>query len=319
VDADYSYALFAHDQAGNVARATISVRTQRDGASGLEFTGVTRTSIALAWTNPGDDRFTGVTIRRADGAIAPVDVDDGTFVAEVTSPESTFVDTGLTADKQYTYAVFAHDAVHVAVGATLTASTRAPGTDAVLRVNPLHPTGANVTVDSSIAFDGSDSLAADGKTITAWSLDYGDGNVDTFTVGPFDPIDLNTSHTYLGAGNRTVTLTVTDSDNNTATDTITLHIFNPPQVSVSVNTIAPNGDVTFDVNAVTPPGTAITSWEMDVSGDDVFFLPDPGTPAGPPPASLVVPFASGSYAIDFEITNDAGASVFTVPVAIVVP
>lgn len=309
VDTDYSYALFAHDTAGNIARVTISMRTQRDGVTGLEFTAVTRTSIALAWTNPLDDTFTGVTIRRADGAIAPVDVDDGTFVAEVDSPESTFVDTGLTPDKQYTYAAFAHDGNHVAVGASLTVSTRAPGTDAVLRVNPLHPSGDNVTVSTDIAFDGSDSLAADGATIAGWSVDYGDGNTDSFTTGPFDPIDLNTSHSYLTTGNKTVILTVTDSNNNTATDAITLHVFNAPQVTVTP-TVAPNGDVTFDITAVTPPGTAITSWEMDVSGDDVFFLPEPGTPAGAPPASLVVPFLPGTYTIDFEITNDAGASVF---------
>jgi chitodextrinase len=324
VDTDYSYALFAHDTAGNVARVTISVRTQRDGVTGLNFTAVTRTSIALAWTNPIDDTFTGVTIRRNDGPTAPVDANDGTPVADVASPESTFVDTGLTPDTQYTYAVFAHDAAHVAVGATLTVSTRAPGTDAVLRVNPLHPSGDNVTANTNIAFDGSDSLAADNTTISSWSVDYGDGSTDTFTAGPFDPIDLTTSHTYLSTGNKTVILTVTDSANNTATDTVTLHVFNAPQVTITP-TVAPTPnadgtfDVTFDISAVTPTGTAITSWEMDVSGDEVFFLPEPGTPAGPPPASLVVPFAPGSYTIDFEITNDAGASVFAVPVDVVVP
>jgi len=314
-DTDYSYALFAHDKSSNFTRTVISVRTQRDGVTGLEFTAINRTSVALAWTNPVDDKFSAVTIRRADGAIAPVDVDDGTFVAEVLAPESTFVDTGLTADTQYTYAVFAHDGSHVATGATLTVSTRAPGTDAVLRVNPLHPSGDNVTVNTEIAFDGIDSLPADNTTISAWSVEYGDGSTDTFAVGPFDPIDLNTSHTYLTTGDKTVILTVTDSNNNTATDTITLHVFAAPQVTVSVNNIAPNGDVTFDITAVTPPGTAITSWQMDVSGDDLFFV----NAAGAPPAQLVESFAPGTYSIDLEITNDAGASVFAATVPLVVP
>jgi hypothetical protein len=318
-DTAYSYALFAHDRSSNFTRATIAVRTQRDGVTGLGFTAVSRTSVALAWTNPVDDRFSGVTIRRADGPTPPASATDGTFVAEVGSPESTYVDTGLTPDTQYSYAVFAHDAEHVALGATLTVSTRAPGTDAVLRVNPLHPTGDKVTVGSEIAFDGTDSLAADGTTITAWSIDYGDGSTETFSAGPLDPVDLNTSHVYTATGTRTVTLTVTDSDNNTATDTITLNVFSAPEVTVSVKTIAPNGDVTFDITAVTPPGTAITSWQMDVSGDDVFFLPDLGTPAGPPPPTMTVAFAPGAYTIDFEITNDAGASVFAVPVDLVVP
>jgi PKD repeat protein len=237
----------------------------------------------------------------------------------VASPENTFVDTGLTPNTQYSYAVFAHDAQHVAVGATLTVSTRAPGTDAVLKINPLHPSGDNVTIGNEVAFDATDSLPADGTTISSWSVDYGDGSVDTFTAGPFDPVDLNTSHTYTGNGDKTVTLTVTDSANNTATDTITLHVFNAPTVSLSVDTIAANGDVTFKVDASTPNGTAITSWQMDVSGDEVFFLPDPGTPAGAPDPTMVVNFAPGTYAIDFEITNNAGASVFATPVNLVVP
>jgi PKD domain-containing protein/fibronectin type III domain protein len=323
VDTDYAYALFAHDKAGNTTRTTITVRTQRDGVTGLEFTAVSRVSVALAWTNPVDDKFTGVVIRRNDGPIAPVDSGDGTFVADVPSPESTFLDTGLTPDTQYTYAVFAHDGNHVALGATLSVTTRRPGTDAVLKVNPLHPTGNNVTANQEIAFDATDSLPADNTTIASWSIDYGDGSTDTFSAGPFDPVDLNASHTYLSAGDKTVTLTVTDSSNNTDTDSVTLHAFNPPQVSVSTGTITPNGDgtsdVTFDIAATTPVGTAITSWQMDVSGDDLFFLPDPGTPAGPPPTSLVVPFVPGTYVIDFEITNDAGASVFATTVNLVVP
>jgi hypothetical protein len=36
---------------------------------------VTATSIALAWTNPTDADFTGVTIRQAVGATAPLDSD----------------------------------------------------------------------------------------------------------------------------------------------------------------------------------------------------------------------------------------------------
>ena len=78
----YTYALFAHDKSSNFARsATVTLRTQRLPVTGLTTTQVTRTSIALAWTNPDDVDFTGVTIRRADGPTAPVSPTDGTSVA----------------------------------------------------------------------------------------------------------------------------------------------------------------------------------------------------------------------------------------------
>ena len=98
-----------------------------------------------------------------------------------------------------------------------------------------------------------------------------------------------------------------------------MQVFNAPTVSLSVQDISPTGLVTFDVSAQTPGGTEITSWEMAVSGDEVFFLPDPGTPPGAPPATLEVPFGPGTYTIDFMITNNAGATVFAVPVDLVVP
>ena len=158
----YSYALFAHDASSNFSRATVTLRTQRLPVTGLTATQVTRTSIALAWTNPDDVDFTGVTIRRTDGPTPPVSPTDGTAVSDVLAPESTFTDTGLTPNTQYSYAVFANDAAHVASAATLTLTTRAPGTQAVLRVNPITTNSPNVTVDTSVAFDASDSLPGRG-------------------------------------------------------------------------------------------------------------------------------------------------------------
>src|SRR5262249_10824004 len=159
-----------------------------------------------------DDAFTGVVIRRAEGSTPPASATDGTEVSDVAFPESTYVDSGLAPDTQYSYAVFAHDADHVAPAATLTVTTRAPGTDAVLKVNPLMANGSRVTVDTEVAFDASDSLPVDGTDVVSWSIDYGDGSVDTFS-GPVGPVDvLNTTHTFAHAGDTTVSLTVTDSD-----------------------------------------------------------------------------------------------------------
>jgi chitodextrinase len=315
----YSYALFAHDASSNFSRAAVTLRTQRLPVTGLNATQVTRTSIALAWTNPDDVDFTGVTIRRADGPTPPVSATDGTFVADVDSPESTFLDTGLTPATKYSYAVFARDAAHVAGAATLTLTTRAPGTQAVLKVNPITTNSPNVTIATTVAFDASDSLAAQGTDLTEWSIDYGDGSpVDTFT-GPFGPADiLNTEHTFTGNGDRTVTLSVTDGNGNTDTDVVVVHVFSAPTVSIQPENGSPvvGQDVVFDVNAQTPNGTTFTSWQMDVSGPEIFFLSGIGAPA---PALDPVAFnLPGTYTIDFTVTNDAGAVVFADPVIVVV-
>ncbi len=317
---EYSYALFAHDGSHNFAHATpITLRTARLAVTGLVATSVLRTTVALAWTNPSDDAFTGAVIRRAVGPTPPASQTDGTAVADVPLPDSTFLDTGLTPDTQYSYAVFAHDAQHVSAAATLTLSTRAPGTDAVLKVNPLLANGPRVTADTVVAFDASDSLPADGTTLVGWSVDYGDGSTDSFT-GPFDPADVfNTTHTYTGTGDKTVTLSVRDSDGGTATDTATVHVFAAPKVSINtVGSPTAGVPVTFEVHADDPAGTAITSYEMVVSGDENFLLDGASAPPAPP-ATLDVPFSSGTYTVVFTFTNDAGGTATSDPLVLVVP
>jgi len=314
----YTYALFAHDASSNFApAATVTLRTQRLPVTGLTTTQVTRTSIALSWTNPDDVDFTGVTIRRADGPNPPVDANDGAAVADVLAPENTFTDTGLTADTQYSYSVFATDGVHVSAAATLTLRTRANGTQAVLKVNPLTTNSPNVTIGTSVFFDASDSLPADGTDFTQWSIDYGDGTpADTFSA-PFNPADgFVTEHTFAGNGDHTVTLTVTDSNNNTDTDTVVVHAFNAPTASLQANG-SPQVDVPLDIdiNAQTPNGTAFTSWQLDFAGPEVFFLSNTGAPPSIVPVTFTIP---GSYTADLTVTNDAGAVVFADQVTIVV-
>ncbi len=69
------------------------------------------TSVILDWTNPPDQDYQGVMIRRATGPVAPTSVTTGTFVADVATPGTTYTDTGLSTGTQYSYAFFAHDAV----------------------------------------------------------------------------------------------------------------------------------------------------------------------------------------------------------------
>ena len=130
----YSYAAFAHDVFGNHAAAASLTATTTGTApdvtapgpvSALSTTAVGKT-ITLAWTNPTDADFTGVTIRRLKGAKAPT-LRTGIVVTDTTAAATSYTNTGLTSGRQYSYAVFAHDGVpNHSVVATKTA-VAAPG------------------------------------------------------------------------------------------------------------------------------------------------------------------------------------------------
>ena len=319
-DTEYSYALFAHDGSANFSPATVvTLRTGRFGVSFLEVTSVKRTSVTLAWTNPTDDAYAGVMIRRAEGTTPPASASDGTAVGDVAAPDDTVTDSGLTAGTTYSYAVFAHDdAQHVAAAVFTTVATRGNGVSARLSVNPLPSvhTGDRVTVDTPVAFDGSESLPAVGTDLVAWEIDYGDHVTDSFN-GPLSSVDvLNTTHTFTTAGLQTVTLTVTDSDGNTDSATLVVDVFDAPQVSISTPDGSPEaGVIPFELAAGTPPDTAITSYQLEVTGDDTFFLNGDSAP----PPSQDITFASGSYTLVLTVTNDAGGTAVSDPLDLEVP
>jgi PKD repeat protein len=187
----------------------------------------------------------------------------------------------------------------------------------VLQVNPLLGTGTNVTMDTPVSFDASQSLPADGTDLTSWSIDYGDGTpVDSFT-GPFGPADvLNTTHTFANAGISTVTLSITDSAGGTDAVTADVHVFAAPKVTLTtVGSPQAGSPLTFQVHPDTPPGTAITSYQVVVTGDDSFFVDGQGAP----PAGLDLTFASGSYTVVLTVSNDAAGTAASDPVTVVVP
>jgi len=312
---EYSYALFAHDSSGNYSRASVvTLRTGRFGVSFLEARSVTRNAVTLVWANPTDDAFAGVIVRRAEGPTPPASATAGTAVGDLASGEDSVTDTGLTPGTTYSYAVFAHDgAGHAAAAVTTTVTTRGNGVSAVLSVNPLPSvhTGNRVTVDTAVAFDGSDSLPAVDARLVAWEIDYGDDDTDSFN-GPLSSVDiLNTTHTFTNAGPTTVTLRVTDSAGNTDSSTLTVDVFDAPKVSVSTSSGSPDaGVVPFEVRAETPEGTKITSYRMEVAGDDSFFLDGDSAP----PSSQDVTLAPGRYTVVLTVTDDAGGTAVSDPV-----
>jgi chitodextrinase len=101
----YYYAVTAEDAAGNVgppsaeASATVSANTTPPGVpGGLQATAVSDTSVALAWSAPGDDvGVTGYRVLRDSSQVG-------------TPATTTFTDTGLAPSTGYTYKVVAVDA-----------------------------------------------------------------------------------------------------------------------------------------------------------------------------------------------------------------
>jgi hypothetical protein len=86
------------------------------------------TSIALSWTNPTSESFTGVMIRRALGPTPPASPTAGTLVTDVAMPAMSFTDTALASGTLYSYALFAHNATpSYATAATVISGTTAAG------------------------------------------------------------------------------------------------------------------------------------------------------------------------------------------------
>ena len=120
----------------------------------------TSTSIALTWTNPIDASFTGVMIRRAPGATPPATPFDGTLVTDAAAPTTSFTDTGLTPVTQYSYALFAHNAVPQFAGAATVTATTTPGP---LDYLELSPATASITAGESQAYT-AEGFDADGNS-----------------------------------------------------------------------------------------------------------------------------------------------------------
>ena len=210
----YTVILDAFNDADGHATSTVVVTiadvdsTAPGPVTALRTSAVTPASVALAWTNPTDTDFAGVTIRREDGATPPLSVSDGMAIADLSSAASTFTDATVSSGIRYSYAVFAHDGIpNAAAAATLTVTAHNPPSAQL--AGP-----ARLTVDQQTSFDASGSSADDGFTLVSAVLDrrrFGAGSLHRA------PATWQAAHTYQDVGADVATLTVTDSGNLTAT------------------------------------------------------------------------------------------------------
>ncbi len=183
LDAGTSYAVTvrARDAAGNVsaASAPLTVTTDEDGGpggddqapsapTGLRVSGVTASTVTLAWNASTDD--TGVTGYRV--------FRDGTQVAQVTT--TSFTDTGLAAGTAHVYAVRAVDAA----GNVSATSGTVTGTTAQGGGTPGACTVAYTASSWSTGFTGSLRITNDSAAaLQSWTLTFAFANGQTITQG----------------------------------------------------------------------------------------------------------------------------------------
>ncbi|WP_454044311.1 glycoside hydrolase family 6 protein [Cellulosimicrobium sp. Marseille-Q8652] len=181
-DTTYAVTVRARDAAGNVSAASAPLSVTTDEGSGpggdtqaptapagLRVSGVTTSSVSLAWNASSDD--TGVTGYRVYRG--------GTAVAEVAG--TSFTDTGLAAGTAHVYAVRAFDAAGnvSATSGTVTGTTEDGGT------TPVGSCTVRYTASSwNTGFTGSLRITNGSATpLQGWSLTFAFANGQTITQG----------------------------------------------------------------------------------------------------------------------------------------
>ena len=189
-------------------------------------------------------------------------------------------------------------------------------TRAVLRVSADYGDSAEavrVTVPMDLQLDASQSYAMSGRTLDHATLSFDDGTPSVSFFG--QPLYWTVSHRLTTTGRHTPTLTVWDSSNVSVTSTVTVDSFLPPSVTITAaaNPVPAKTDVSFDIVAITPDGTAWTGYDIWGVGDEAF---QPGTP--PKVLTLVFP-TPGNYTVRIDVHNDTvgGSAWAEVPVTVI--
>jgi hypothetical protein len=301
----------------SVSRAvTATTDTTAPGpVTGLTVVHGPTSDLTLSWTNPTAPDFAGVMIRRVVGPSPPASPTAGTLVTRTAEAATSYTDTGLAGDTQYSYALFAFDTAANNAPAVTASATSGAVTTAALSLNGSTGATAKQTVSQSQSFVLTGTHAGKDRTMVSGTLDYGDGAQETF-VG--DPATwMPTPHQYDALGPVTVTLTVVDSASKSVTTTLVVTVFANPTATITVDQLVPlekGKPVLFHVTSATPDHTVFTDFDRFSGLGDNFVA---GT--GPPPPSFQITFPTpGTYSVTVEGFNDAGG-LASATVDVVIP
>jgi chitodextrinase len=200
---EYVYTVAAYDAAGNVsqesASATATTTAQDTQAptvpTDLTATAVTSVAIDLSWSASQDDvGVAGYFVYR-----------DGTQVGDVT--ETTYHDTGLEIDTEYTYTVAAYDAAGNVSDLSSAASATTITPDD--REAPSIPTGLSATTASTSSIDLAWNASQDNVGVVGYYVYRGNTRVADVSGTTFRDSGLEAGQSYLytvaaydAAGNR---------------------------------------------------------------------------------------------------------------------
>ena len=168
---------------------------------------VTDTTATITWTT--NELSTSVINYGESTIYTDTDTTDATLVID-----HSIMISSLTVDKAYHFEIVSIDGSGNSAASTDQRFTTAATADSQLPMAVISATSLSGIAPLTIDFDASSSSDPDGN-ITAYSWDFGDGNIGT---------GLTTSHTFNTQGTYNVTLTVTDNNNNTATVTTAITV-----------------------------------------------------------------------------------------------
>ncbi|HEX9745980.1 MAG TPA: PKD domain-containing protein [bacterium] len=164
----------------------------------------------------------------------------------------------------------------------------------------------NVSVDTPLCFDASDSTDPDG-TIVSYEWDFdGDGTYgDSYDSGT----DIQPCYIFTEEGEYEVDLMVTDNGDSVDTldEKIIITVTPPNDPPVAMATAdaddVPEGTtVTFDGSSSFDPDGSIVSWEWDFDGDGTWDIPDGGTADIPEHLYQL----KGLYQVQLRVTDNLG-------------
>jgi serine protease len=208
--------------------------------------------------------------------------------------------------------------VTVQLTVTDSAGKQASATTTIAVTTPAAPTASlvasatAVSAGSPVSFDASGSQAASGLAIVGyqWTVTTASGspaNLATFTTAT-NAATAAVSTLGSGSGSFVVTLTVTDTVGQTrsASATITVTALGPTAaIGTSATSVSAGGTVSLDsTGSSAPTGRTLTGYQWSLTSGSSIAAFSGGTTG---PTATVTTSAAGSFTVQLELTDSAGA------------